>query len=252
MRFGIGNHPRHWHARALLLALALAALALLLSHRSTGGPAYAMELPPGGADSAAAGAAGAAPDSGAAGASALSAGEADTGYIAEIIDSTYTVGPAEFFALDLPTNPPGASAVHLFGTVTTRGRGKDIVVRLFRSQEYDRWLKQKSGVKPQPLWTSPRSKNLTLDQELPPGEPIVLLLDNGYSIRTSKQVSCQLQIRYIRHPTEVFDTEGASGGAGAEGGSATPADSAQENLPPPRANTEEEHPPPPPPPPEGY
>lgn len=235
MRFGIGNHPRHWHARSFLLALALAALALLLSHRPTGGQAYAMDPPPGAADSSTSG-----------------AGEPDTGYIAEIIDSTYTVGPAEFFALDLPTNPPGATAVHLFGTVTTRGRGKDIVARLFRSQDYDRWLKQKSGVKPQPLWTSARSRNLTLDQELPPGEPIVLLLDNGYSIRTAKQVTCQLQIRYLRHPTETFDTEGSSGRAGSAGGSAAPADSAQENLPPPRANTEEELPPPPPPPPEGY
>jgi hypothetical protein len=241
MRFGIGNHPRHWHARALLLALVLAALALLLSHRPTGGQAFAMEPAPNGSDSAAS-AAGAAPG----------AGEPDTGYIAEIIDSTYAVGPAEFFALDLPTNPPGATAVHLFGTVTTRGRGKDIVVRLFRSADYDRWLKQKGGMKPQPLWTSPRSRNLTLDQELPPGVPIVLLLDNGYSIRTAKQVSCQLQIQYQRHPTEMFDTEAMPKGAGSAGGTSTPADTSNEILPPPRTNTEENLPPPPPPPPGGY
>ncbi|MBI4364392.1 MAG: hypothetical protein HY568_03090 [Candidatus Latescibacteria bacterium] len=248
MRFGIGNHGWHWHARALLLALVLALLALLLMHRPTGGHAYAAEPPPAGEPPAAT-----EPPAGEpAAAMEPPAGEPDSGYIAEIIDSTYTVGPAEFFALDLPTNLPSAKAVHLFGTVTTRGRGKDIVVRIFRSRDYDQWLKQKGGVKPRALWTSARSRNLTLDQELPPGEPIVLLLDNGYSIRTAKQVTCQLQIRYLRHPVDVFDTEGGSGLAGSPGGSASSADSVQENLPPPRSNTEEELPPPPPPPPEGY
>ena len=157
-------------------------------------------------------------------------------------------GAAEFFALDLPTNKSGARAVHLFGTITTQGR-KDIVVRLFKSSDYDNWLKQKSGRKPLALWTSPRSGNLTLDQDLPAGTPIVLLLDNGYSIRTPKKVNCQLQLRYERNGTETFDTEGSKKVAGTTGDKkAAPED----NLPPPRSNTDEEMPPPPPPPPSGY
>lgn len=241
MRFGTGIHPRQWHRGAWLTAFLLAALGLLLTHRPTGGLAYAMELAAAeeGKGSATAG------DS----ATAAPARHAGTdGYVSEIVDSSYTVGPAEFFALDLPTNKGGAKAVHLFGTVSTHGR-KDIIVRLFRASDYDLWLKQKSGKKPQPLWTSPRSSNLTLDQDLPAGTPIVLLLDNGYSIRTAKKVSCQLQLRYERNSTETFDTEGVKKVAGSNGDKTG---APEDNLPAPRSNTDDEMPPPPPPPPSGY
>src|SRR5947209_487492 len=52
-------------------------------------------------------------------------------YVAEIVDSLFLVGPAEFFALDLPPNPPGALAVHLLGTVSVADKKGDIMVRLF-------------------------------------------------------------------------------------------------------------------------
>ena len=238
MKFGSGIHPRQWHRGAWLLALLLAALVLLLTHRPTGGLAYAESTPaPGGA----------AGDDSAVTPPAAKTGSGD-GYVAEIVDSSYTVGPAEFFALDLPTNKAGARAVHLFGTITTKGR-KDIVVRLFRASDYDLWLKQKSGRKPVALWTSPRSGNLTLDQDLPAGTPIVLLLDNGYSLRTTKRVTCQLQLRYERNGTETFDTEGSKKVAG---GTGNKTEAPEDNLPPPRSNTDDEMPPPPPPPPSGY
>ena len=256
MRFDTGIHPRPWHRGAWLVALVLAALVLLLSHRPTVGRAFAMEADP-------------APPAGSSSStqespppddelhvppveedmkSSSSPGEAHPGgaFVAEILDSSYTVGPAEFFALDLPTTSKGAKAVHLFGTVTTKGK-KDIVVRLFRSADYDHWLKMKSGRKPQAFWTSPRSGNLTLDQDLPAGEPVVLLLDNGYSIRTPKKVVCQLQLRYQRNPTDTFDTEG-----GTVSGAGAPKPASDDNLPTPRANTDDEMPAPPPPPPSGY
>jgi len=249
MRFDTGVHPRQWHRGAWILALLLAALVLLLSHRPSGGRAFAMEPPP--TDT------GTAPPDDALKVPPVeedmksdhsaAPGNRGQGFVAEIVDSSYTVGPAEFFALDLPTQQAGARAVHLFGTVTTKGK-KDIVVRLFRSADYDRWLKQKSGRKPQAFWTSPRSGSLTLDQDLPPGEPVVLLLDNGYSIRTPKKVSCQLQLRYQRNGAETFDTEG---GRVSGSGAAKPAPS-DDNLPTPRANTDDEMPAPPPPPPSGY
>jgi len=230
MRLGTGIHPRHWHVGAWLLALGLLLLALLLSHRPSGGLAYA--------DPAAESEAGAT--------------QPDSGYIAEIVDSTYTVGPAEFFALDLPTIQPDWRAVHLFGTASTKGKNKDIIVRLFKAKDYEHWLKQKSGVKAEPIWSSTKARNMTLDQVLPPGEPIVLLLDNGYSMRTSKTVALQLQLRYERNPAEAADTESASEGVGSEGMGKAPADTTQDDMPPPRRNTEEEMPPPPPPPPAGY
>jgi len=236
MRFGTGIHPRHWHRGAWIVALLLAALVLLLTHRPTGGRAFAMEPDPTGTESPLPSSVSAAAPNG-------------NGYVAEIVDSSYTVGPAEFFALDLPTQQNGARAVHIFGTVTTHGR-KDIVVRLFKSSDYDRWLKQKSGRKPQAFWTSPRSGNLTLDQDLP-AEPVVLLLDNGYSIRTPKKVTCQLQLRYQRGGTETFDTEGGGKIAGSTEGGAK-SDTSEENLPTPRSNADEEMPAPPPPPPSGY
>ena len=172
MRF-TGIHPRQWHRGTWILALLLAALVLLLTHRPTGGRALAMEPPAGNA-------AGQPTPSMSSDAAQAHVNEG-TGYVAEIIDSSYTVGPAEFFALDLPTNAPGAKAVHLFGTVTTKG-GKDIIVRLFRAGDYDRWLKQKSGRKPQAFWTSARSRNLTLDQELPvrAAQDLHRWLDRGY------------------------------------------------------------------------
>ncbi|HYR52799.1 MAG TPA: hypothetical protein VET83_09320 [Candidatus Dormibacteraeota bacterium] len=241
MKFGSGIHPRQWHRGAWLLALILAALVLLLTHRPTGGLAYAMDP------------VAAPPEGNTAGGDATVStpaprADSNDGYVSEIVDTSYTVGPASFFALDLPTTKSGARAVHLFGTVRTQGR-KDIVVRLFRASDYDNWLKQKSGKKPEALWTSPRSGNLTLDQDLPAGTPIVLLFDNGYSLRTPKKVVCQLQLRYERNGTETFDTEGSKKVAGTTGDK-TPAP--EDNLPPPRSNTDDEMPPPPPPPPSGY
>jgi hypothetical protein len=229
MRLGTGIHPRHWHAGAWLLVLALLLLALLLSHRPSGGLAYAQTAT--------------APDAGAT--------RPDTGYVMEVVDSTYTIGPAEFFALDLPTVQADYRAMHLFGTASTKGRGKDIIVRLFKASDYDHWLKRKSGVKAEPFWISKKARNVNLDQVLPLGEPIVLLLDNGFSLRTPKTVSLQLQLRYEPNPTRAADIEGASS-AGPEDTGKTPADTSQSNLPPPRSNTEEEMPPPPPPPPAGY
>jgi len=229
MRLGTGIHPRHWHAGAWLLAAVLLLLALLLSHRPSSGVAYAEPA----ADPAA------------------GSTQTDSGYITEVVDSTYTIGPAEFFALDLPTIQPDWRAVHLFGTVSTKGRGKDIIVRLFKAADYDHWLKQKSGVKAGPLWSSAKARNLTLDQALPPGEPIVLLLDNGYSIRTSKSVSLQLQLRYERNGAVSEGAEGASE-TGSEVRTKAPADTSEADMPPPRSNTEEEMAPPPPPPPTGY
>jgi hypothetical protein len=241
MKFGSGIHPRQWHRGTWLLALLLAALVLLLTHRPTGGLAYALEP-------AAEGTLGGATGGDSAVSAPASRSESNDGYVAEIVDTSYTVGPARFFALDLPTNKSGARAVHLFGTIRTQGR-KDIVVRLFKSSDYDLWLKQKGGMKTQALWTSPRSGNLTLDQDLPAGVSIVLLLDNGYSLRTPKKVNCQLQLRYERNGTETFDTEGSKKVAGTTGDKTeAPAD----NLPPPRSNTDDEMPPPPPPPPSGY
>jgi hypothetical protein len=290
MRFDTGIHPRQWHRGAWVLAFVLAALVLLLTHRPTGGRAFAMTLDPAPDPSAGT----PAPSSGTPAPSgdatwpipdpepapttpsvqeapppddtgstppvqeaspapaqespappAAAPAKPTTGYVSEIVDSLFMVGPAEFFALDLPTNQPGAKADHLFGTVTTKGR-KDIVVRLFRSADYDRWLKQKSGRKPEPFWTSPRSSSLTLDQDLPVGVPVVLLLDNGYSIRTPKQVVCQLQLRYQRNGTVTFDTEAGAKIAGRK------AAKTDDNLPAPRSNSDQEMPPPPPPPPSGY
>jgi hypothetical protein len=253
MKIGTGIHPKHWHWGAWVLLVVLATVVLLLTHRPSGGTAFAAELQQAPADSIPSDSdflpppddtGTPAPDATAEPPASVKAAAGDgNGYVAEIVDSSYTVGPAEFFALDLPTKAPGAHAVHLFGTVSTHGK-KDIVVRLFKSADYDRWLKIKSGRKPQAFWTSARSSNLTLDQDLPP-EAVVLLLDNGYSIRTSKKVTCQLQLRYER------------GGAMDEGGNpiASPAPKpapSDDNLPTPRANTDDEMPAPPPPPPSGY
>jgi hypothetical protein len=167
-------------------------------------------------------------------------------YIAEVVDSTFFVGPAEFFALDLPTKLPGAHAVHLSGTVTANGGKRDIVVRLFRGADYDPWLKKRGGAKAAPFYSSAKSRVINLDHELPPGEPVVLLLDNGYSIRTPKRVHCQLQIQYRRAGSAAVPAAGAGRpGVGSPQGAA-----GDDVVPTPRSNEEEEIPPPPPPPPD--
>lgn len=104
-------------------------------------------------------------------------------YVAEVVDSTFFVGPAEFFALDLPTRGQATQATHLFGTVSATGKG-DIMVRLFSGVEYDRWLKKRGGPEAKPFWVSPKARVVNLEHALPVGEPVVLLLDNGYSLRT--------------------------------------------------------------------
>jgi hypothetical protein len=271
MRLSSGFHPRAWHVGAWILALLVLALALILSHRATGGVAAASAEPAPPPPTQLPGSRTEMPDPPPPVIDAVSdtieapaipdrsrqrgmlsgkrTEELESRYVTEIVDSTYLVGPAEFFALDLPSDPPGSRAIHLLGTISTRGKAKDIIVRIFRSADYDRWLRKRGGEKAGPLWTSPRARSITIDQDLPQGQPLLLLLDNGFSLRTPKTVSCQLQIQYER-TAEGFDTEGSH--AGASGGSSTsPGDTVQDNLPTPRSNEEEDLPPPPPPPPEG-
>ena len=244
MRLGSGIHPERWSLRAWLLALALLLLALALTHRPTGGDVAAL-------------AATGDPGSGEAGAVApgeTAPGEEDllppgegARYVAEVVDSTFVVSPAQFLGLDLPRDPAGARAIHLAGSVSVRGRDRDIIVQLFRTSDYNLWLKQDGGRRAEPLWKSRKARTLNLDLALPRGGPFVLLLDNGYSIRTPKYVSCQLQIQYGR-----LKDAGAVPTAASPAPSRTDSTARDDNPVTPRSNTEEVPPPPPPPPPGGY
>jgi hypothetical protein len=160
-------------------------------------------------------------------------------YVAEIVDSLFVVDPAQFFALDLPSDPPGVRAVHLLGTVSVTDKKGDIMVRLFRAPEYQSWLKRRGGDKSGPFWTSKRARHINLDQDLSPPGPFVLLLDNGYSMRTSKHIRAQMQIQY----------EWVGGQPVAAVRDSNVVDSIEDIITP-RANTEEDVPPPPPPPPD--
>lgn len=169
----------------------------------------------------------------------------ENSFVAEMIDSTFFVGPAEFFAIDLPAHAGTAAATHLFGTVRATGGSRDIIVRLFSGEAYDRWLKKRGGEKAGPFFVSSKSKSITLDHDLPAGQKIVLLLDNGYSIRTPKRVHCQLQIHYRRGDGSAVPRARATEKDGA------PETSAYDDVvPAPRSNEEEDIPPPPPPPPD--
>ena len=170
-------------------------------------------------------------------ASASSAGQT---YVAEIVDSLFLVGPAEFFALDLPRDPPGARAVHLQGTISVTDRKGDIMVRLFRAPEYQSWLKKRGGEKAGAFWVSKRSRQINLDQDLTGAGPFVVLLDNGYSMRTSKHIRAQMQIQYVWIGGRPIAAARDSSAVG----------SIEDDVITPRANTEEDVPPPPPPPPD--
>lgn len=159
-------------------------------------------------------------------------------FVAEVLDSTYFIEPAEFFALDLPVHTRGgAVAAHILGDVSVVGARHDIIVRIFRASDYQNWLKRRGGRQAGPIWSSPRQRTVRLDQELPQGTPLVLLLDNGYSLRTPKRVRVQVQLQYQ-----------GEGGAAALNVSAQPR-APQEGDVTPRSNNDEEFPPPPPPPP---
>ena len=160
-------------------------------------------------------------------------------YVSEVVDSIFSVGPAEFYALDLPTQPEGARAIHLLGNVNIADRKGDIIVRIFRGPEYQNWLKKRGGDHSNAFFVSKKLRNIQIDMDLPEG-PVVLLLDNGYSVRTPKHVRTQLQIQYERN--------------GAVQASSVPGEPDTGAPPPddfiaPRSNTEENTPPPPPPPP---
>lgn len=158
-------------------------------------------------------------------------------FVAEVIDSTYFIEPAEFFALDLPMKARnGAPAAHILGDVRVVGGRHDIIVRIFRTPDYQNWLKRRGGRQSKPIWSSPRQRAVRLDQELPQGGPLVLLIDNGYSLRTPKRVKVQVQLQYV-------------GSGGAQSVSAQPMRAPQEGDVIPRSNADEEFPPPPPPPP---
>jgi hypothetical protein len=157
-------------------------------------------------------------------------------YTAPIVDSLFSVGPAEFLGIDMPADPPDAKAVRLVGTIQVEGKG-DIMVRLFRGPEYQNWLKKRGGRKADPYWTSKRLRTIHMDHPLVPGTPVVLLIDNGYSVRTPKRVKTRLQIQYER-----------SGAAPATTASGTHAP-VEDDFIVPRSDTEEVVPPPPPPPP---
>jgi hypothetical protein len=159
-------------------------------------------------------------------------------YVAPLIDTSYSVGPAEFLGIDMPADPPGAKAVRLIGTIQVEGQG-DIQVRLFRAADYQNWLKKRGGRKADPYWTSKRLRTINLDHPLTSGSPVVLVIDNGYSVRTPKRVKALLQIQYER-------TGPGGPTTAASGTSGTPV---EDDFITPRADTEEVIPPPPPPPP---
>jgi hypothetical protein len=158
--------------------------------------------------------------------------------LSEVVDSIFFVGPAEFYALDLPVQPEGARAIHLLGTVNIADRKGDIIVRIFRGPEYQNWLKKRGGDHSNAFFVSKKLRTISLDMDLPDG-PIVLLLDNGYSVRTPKHVRTQLQIQYERTGAVQASTPGST-----DTGVPPPDDFIA-----PRSNTEEDAPPPPPPPP---
>jgi hypothetical protein len=164
-------------------------------------------------------------------------GHSGNTFVAEIIDTAYVVDAAQFFALDLPTHTEGAMADHLSGTITMAEKKGDIIVRVFRTADYQGWLKKRDLQHTSPLWSSKKARTINLDMELPPGVPITLLLDNGYSIRTSKKVHCQLQMQYVL--TGVPPSAGTT--------TSVPKPSV-DDLVTPRSNAEEYTPPPPPPP----
>lgn len=159
-------------------------------------------------------------------------------YVAPLVDTAYTVGPAEFLGIDLPADPPGAKALRLIGTIQVEGQG-DIQVRLFRAADYQNWLKKRGGRKADPYWTSKRLRTIHMDHPLTPGSPVVLVIDNGYSVRTPKRVKTLLQIQYER--------TGAVPASTAESGPRNAP--REEDFIVPRSDTEEVIPPPPPPPP---
>jgi hypothetical protein len=156
-------------------------------------------------------------------------------YTAPIVDSLFSVGPAEFLGIDMPADPPNARAVRLKGTIQVEGKG-DIMVRLFRGPEYQNWLKKRGGSKAAPYWTSKRLHTVNMDHPLVPGTPVVLLIDNGYSVRTPKRVKARLEIQYERTGAPTTASTGASSAP------------VQDDFITPRSNTEEVVPPPPPPP----
>ena len=160
-------------------------------------------------------------------------------YVSEVVDSIFNVGPAEFYALDLPTQPEGARAIHLLGSVSIADRKGDIIVRLFRGPEYQNWLKKRGGDHSNAFFVSKKLRNISIDMDLPEG-PVVMLLDNGYSMRTPKHVRTQLQIQYER----TGAVQAASVPGSNDAGVPPPDDFIA-----PRSNTEEDAPPPPPPPP---
>ncbi len=162
-------------------------------------------------------------------------------YVAEIIDTVYVVGAAEFFALELPVKAEGADADHLSGTIAMAEKKGDIIVRVFRTADYKGWLKKRDLQKSNPIWSSKRARTINVDLDLPTGTPITLLLDNGYSLRTPKKVHLQLQMQYLRSglaPEASVSSQDK------------PAGSPPDDFVTPRSNTEEDAPPPPPPPPD--
>ena len=158
-------------------------------------------------------------------------------FVAEVIDSTYFVEPAQFFALDLPVRAQGgALAAHILGDVSVVGGRHDIIARLFRASDYQDWLKRRGGRQANPIWSSKRARTVHLDMELPQGTPMVLLLDNGYSFRTPKRVRVQVQLQYQGEGGRAVSAQPASHEP--EEGDVTP-----------RSNTDDNSTPPPPPPP---
>jgi hypothetical protein len=252
MKLHTGLHPGRWHVGAWILLAMILAAALLLTHGATGG-AWAEPAPgtPDGSsdsppkpDETPSDDANPAPSP-----SQFPSAQEGATYVSEVVDSLFFVSPAGFLALDLPRDPGGTRAIHLSGSVNVRGRNRDIIVRLFRSKEYDAWLHAGGTAKGEPLWTSKRGRAHRLDLALPEGGPFVLLLDNGYSIRTPKHVSCQLQIQY-RYTGAAAATRSGSNRdtTGSSGESAYD----ESNPVTPRGDKDEEIPPPPPPPPSGY
>ena len=110
-----------------------------------------------------------------------------------IVKGVITVSPASYKAFPFYV-PSGVANVHVEGSFTTSGGiGNDIQVIIMDSTAFQNW---KNGHEVSVYYTSGKLTTSSFDVSLPSGETYYLVLDNAFSLISSKNVDIEATLVY--------------------------------------------------------
>jgi len=112
----------------------------------------------------------------------------------KIFSGVMPVGAGQYRSWALTISPEMTNAQLVGSFRATGGSGNDIQAVVTDSDDFDNWI---NGHQARAYYSTERTTNGRIDLHLPPGTYIIAF-SNRFSRITSKEVSAELELRYLR------------------------------------------------------